>query len=95
MTRHKKNNYLGHNYKLVLCCALIMLFVDDVIVSQVVDLSGNTISSLHGLEGHAYLTEINMEDNKVSIFIITYCCDACCCMYLHCMCLYITYASVH
>ena len=33
---------------------------------QVIDLSGNTISSLRGLEGHSYLTEINMEDNQAS-----------------------------
>lgn len=31
-----------------------------------IDLSGNTISSLHGLEDHPYLNEIDMEDNKAS-----------------------------
>lgn len=35
---------------------------------KVIDLSGNTISSLQGLEGHQYLCEINMEDNKVSLW---------------------------
>ena len=35
-------------------------------VLQVLDLSSNNISSLKGLEGHTYLTDINMEDNKVS-----------------------------
>ena len=35
-----------------------------------IDLSGNTISSLHGLENHSYLTEINMEDNQASGVIV-------------------------
>jgi len=33
--------------------------------SQVLDLSGNQVSSLRGLGGHSYLTDINMEENEV------------------------------
>ena len=40
------------------------------VCTKVIDLSGNTISSLHGLEDHPYLCEINMEDNKVSLLHI-------------------------
>ncbi len=32
-----------------------------------IDLSGNNISSLRGLQGHPYLADINMEDNQVGM----------------------------
>ena len=36
-------------------------------VVQVVDLSGNQISSLRGLQDHPFLMEINLEENKVRL----------------------------
>ena len=50
-------------YKTMLCIIYNYMFI----YVQVIDLSGNKISRLSGLEGHSCLVELYLQENEVTI----------------------------